>query len=158
AQNDIEKATKVARAMVTQYGMSERIGAVQLGGGDTEPFAGMRGTDSSVDYSEKSAAIVDEEVAALIHAAHQEAFDVLEENRDVLDELVRQLFAKETLNKAEVAEVFKPLRRREKRPAWTGSESRIPSTVPPVEVPGAPEGPPQVTRPSPSPPAPSLPG
>lgn len=92
------------------------------------------------------AAVIDEEVATFIHAAHQEAFDVLEENRDVLDELVRQLFEKETLNKAEVAEVFAPLRRREKRPAWTGSENRIPSQVPPVEVPPAPERP---TKPRP---------
>ncbi len=135
AQNDIEKATKVARAMVTQYGMSERVGAVQLGGGDSEPFMGMRGAQPSKDISEASAAIIDQEVAKLIHAAHQEAYDVLVENREVLDELVRQLFAKETLNKAEVAEVFKPLKRREKRPAWTGSELRVPSTIPPVAVP-----------------------
>ena len=135
AQNDIEKATKVARAMVMQYGMSERIGAVMLGGGDSEPFLGMRGAEPSKDYSEHSAAVVDEEVAKLIHTAHQEAFDVLVENRDVLDELVRQLFAKETLNKAEVAEIFKPLHRRDKRPAWTGSALRQPSTIPPVEVP-----------------------
>ena len=138
AQNDIEKATKVARAMVTQYGMSERVGAVQLGGGDSEPFMGMRGAQPSKDFSEASAAIIDEEVAKLINAAHQEAYDVLVENREVLDELVRQLFAKETLNKAEVAEVFKNLKRRDKRPAWTGSELRVPSTIPPVEVPGSP--------------------
>ena len=140
AQNDIEKATKVARAMVTQYGMSERVGAVQLGGGDSEPFMGMRGAQPSKDFSEASAAIIDEEVAKLINAAHQEAYDVLVENREVLDELVRQLFAKETLNKAEVAEVFKNLKRRDKRPAWTGSELRVPSTIPPVEVP-VPPGP-----------------
>ena len=138
AQNDIEKATKVARAMVTQYGMSERVGAVQLGGGDSEPFMGMRGAQPSKDFSEASAAIIDEEVAKLINAAHQEAYDVLVENREVLDELVRQLFAKETLNKAEVAEVFKNLKRRDKRPAWTGSELRVPSTIPPVEVPVSP--------------------
>ncbi|MDO5677631.1 MAG: ATP-dependent zinc metalloprotease FtsH [Propionibacteriaceae bacterium] len=139
ATNDIEKATKVARAMVMQYGMSERVGSVKLGGGDSEPFMGMRGTDSSTEFSQHMAAIVDEEVAKLIHAAHQEAFDVLVENRDVLDELVRQLFAKETLNRNEVDEVFKNLRRREKRPAWTGSDLRIPSNEPPVEVPPAPE-------------------
>ena len=147
AQNDIEKATKVARAMVTQYGMSERVGAVQLGGGDSEPFMGMRGAQPSKDFSEASAAIIDEEVAKLINAAHQEAYDVLVENREVLDELVRQLFAKETLNKAEVAEVFKDLKRRDKRPAWTGSELRIPSTIPPVEVPMSPSPSSQETPP-----------
>ncbi|SDL78943.1 ATP-dependent zinc metalloprotease FtsH [Tessaracoccus oleiagri] len=135
ASNDIEKATRVARAMVTQYGMSERIGAVKIGGGDSEPFMGMRGTDSTKEYSDNLAAVVDEEVSKLIHVAHQEAFDVLEENRDVLDELVRQLFEKETLNKEQVAEIFKALRRREKRPAWTGSDLRVPSEIPPVQPP-----------------------
>ena len=156
ASNDIEKATKVARAMVMQFGMSERVGAVKLGGGDSEPFMGMRGTDSSQEFSQAMAAVVDDEVAKLIHTAHQEAFDVLHENRDVLDELVRQLFARETLNKADVAEVFKPLRRRDKRPAWTGSDLRQPSDVPPVDVPPAPEAPPDrppVLTSPPSPPA-----
>ena len=138
AANDIEKATRVARAMVTQYGMSEKVGAVKLGGGDSEPFMGMRGTDSTEAYSQTMAALIDAEVAELIHTAHQEAFDVLVENRDVLDELVRELFRKETLNKQEVAEVFKPLRRRDKRSAWTGSDLRIPSELPPVDVPTAP--------------------
>ncbi len=152
AQNDIEKATKVARAMVTQYGMSDRIGAVQLGGGDSEPFMGMQGSQPSKVFSENSAGIVDTEVAELIHAAHQEAFDTLVENRDVLDELVRQLFAKETLNRNEVAEIFKPLRRRDKRPAWTGSDLRVPSGQPPVEVPPGPPRP-VVAHPAPAPPA-----
>ena len=91
AANDIEKATKVARAMVTQYGMTERIGAVQLGGGDTEPFVGMGTANASREFSERSAAMIDEEVSKLINTAHQEAFDDLSENREVLDELVRQL-------------------------------------------------------------------
>ena len=152
AANDIEKATKVARAMVMQYGMSERVGSVKLGGGDSEPFMGMRGTDSSSEYSQTMAAIIDEEVAGLIHTAHQEAFDVLVENRDVLDELVRQLFAKETLNRQEVAEVFKPLRRREKRSAWTGSDERVPSDLPPIEVPASPSVPSLIPGPVAQPP------
>lgn len=135
AANDIEKATKTARAMVMQYGMTERVGAIQLGGGDTEPFVGMSGSQPSKSFSERSAAMVDEEVSKLINAAHQEAFDVLSENREVLDELVRQLFEKETLGKAEVEEIFKPLIRRPKRGPWTGSDTRIPSPIPPVTPP-----------------------
>ncbi len=154
ASNDIEKATRVARAMVMQFGMSERVGAVKLGGGDSEPFMGMRGTDSTQDFSQAMAAVVDDEVTKLIHTAHQEAFDVLQENRDVLDELVRQLFARETLNKAEVAEVFKALRRRDKRPAWTGSDLRQPSQLPPVDVPPAPEAPADLPPVRPTPPSP----
>ncbi|HEY8663631.1 MAG TPA: ATP-dependent zinc metalloprotease FtsH, partial [Propionibacteriaceae bacterium] len=138
ASNDIEKATKVARAMVTQYGMTERLGAVQLGSEDREPFVGMEMTQQRA-YSESTAAIIDEEVSLLIATAHQEAFDVLVENRDVLDELVRQLLEKETLDKEQVAAIFVPLRRHEERPAWTGSETRLPSDLPPVNPPVRPE-------------------
>ena len=139
AGNDIEKATKLARAMVTEYGMTETLGAVKLGSGDQEPFLGMSyGAGSAREYSEEVAAKVDAEVAKLIQTAHQEAFDVLETNREVLDELVRQLFEKETLDKEQVAKIFEPLKRWPKRPAWTGSESRKPSTVPPVDPPERP--------------------
>jgi cell division protease FtsH len=132
AGNDIEKATNLARAMVTQYGMTERLGAVRLGESEGQPFLG-RDLMHSRNYSEAVAAVVDEEISKLITEAHQEAFDILTENRDVLDELVVQLLEKETLDKAEVAAIFEPLRRREVRPAWTGSDTRIPSTIPPVE-------------------------
>jgi cell division protease FtsH len=132
AGNDIEKATNLARAMVTQYGMTERLGAVKLGESNSEPFLG-RDFGHTKNYSEDVAAIVDEEVKKFITQAHQEAFDILEENRDVLDALVIELMEKETLDKAQVAQVFEPLRRRPARPAWTGSDTRIPSTLPPVE-------------------------
>ncbi len=142
ASNDIEKATKVARAMVTQYGMTERLRAVRYGARGHGPLPGMEmGRGGGRDYSERVAGIVDEEVTKLITEAHQEAFDCLEENRAVLDELVRQLFEKETLDKAEVAEVFRPLKRRAKREAWTGSETRKPSDIPPVTPPPQPEEP-----------------
>lgn len=134
AGNDIEKATNLARAMVTQYGMSERLGAVKLGEENSQPFLG-RDIGHSRNYSEAVASAVDEEIAGLILRAHQEAFDILEENRDVLDALVVELMEVETLDKGEVARIFEPLRRRELRPAWTGSESRSPSPVPPVDVP-----------------------
>jgi len=148
AGNDIEKATKVARAMVTQYGMTEALGAVRLGSGETEPFLG-RDFGHTRDYSESIAAQVDAEVARLISNAHQEAFDVLEANRDVLDELVRQLFEKETLDKEQVARIFEPLRRWPKRPAWTGSETRVPSTIPPVDPPERPAEPVPAALPNP---------
>ncbi|GAA1426557.1 ATP-dependent zinc metalloprotease FtsH [Microlunatus lacustris] len=134
ASNDIEKATNVARAMVTQYGMTDRLGAVKLGSGDSEPFMG-RDMGHGREYSEDVAAIVDEEVSKLIGNAHQEAFDILTANRDVLDDLVRALFERETLDRAEVAEVFQSLKLWPKRPAWTGSDNRVPSSVPPVMPP-----------------------
>ncbi len=151
ASNDIEKATKVARAMVTQYGMSDRLGAVKIGSGDSEPFVGMGGATPSKEYSERVAAIVDEEVAELLHNAHQEAFDTLKLNREVLDELVRQLFEHETLDRAAVDRIFEPLTRRAPRGPWTGSPNRQPSEIPPVTPPPTPE--PELEAPS-QPPAP----
>ena len=149
ASNDIEKATKVARAMVTQYGMTERVGAIKLGSGDHEPFVGREmGGGGGRDFSEEIAAVVDQEVARLIGTAHQEAYDVLAKNRHILDELVRQLFAKETLNKAEIAAVFAPMHRWPQRPAWTGSETRKPSDEPPVTPPSPPRATPEIERPA----------
>jgi cell division protease FtsH len=136
AGNDIDKATSLARAMVTQYGMTERLGAIKLGEAQGEPFLG-RDMGHTRNYSEDVAAVVDEETKRLLSEAHQEAFDILEENRDVLDALVIELLEKETLDKAEVARVFEPLRRRPVRPAWTGSPMRSPSAIPPVDVPQA---------------------
>ncbi|MEU8587211.1 ATP-dependent zinc metalloprotease FtsH [Streptomyces sp. NPDC048664] len=131
AANDIEKATSTARAMVTQYGMTERLGAIKFGGDNTEPFLG-REMAHQRDYSEEVAALVDEEVKKLIENAHNEAWEILVENRDVLDNLVLALLEKETLGKEEIAEVFAPIVKRPPRPAWTGSSRRTPSTRPPV--------------------------
>ncbi|MQY36261.1 ATP-dependent zinc metalloprotease FtsH [Streptomyces sp. RB17] len=131
AANDIEKATNLARAMVTQYGMTERLGAIKFGGDNSEPFLG-REMAHQRDYSEEVAALVDEEVKKLIETAHNEAWEILVENRDVLDQLVLHLLEKETLGKEEIAEVFAPIVKRPPRPAWTGSSRRTPSTRPPV--------------------------
>jgi len=120
--------------MVTQYGMTERLGAIKLGESSSEPFLG-RDFGHQRNYSEDVAAIIDEETKKFLATAHQEAFDILEENRDVLDALVLALLDKETLDKAEVAGVFEPLRRRSARPAWTGSPDRNPSAIPPIEIP-----------------------
>jgi cell division protease FtsH len=134
AANDIEKATAVARAMVTQYGMTERLGAIKFGQDNGEVFLG-RDMGHQRDYSEEVAAIVDEEVKKLIETAHHEAWDILVENRDILDNLVLALLEKETLDKAEVAEIFEAVVKRPPRPAWTGSTRREPSSRPPVMSP-----------------------
>ena len=134
ASNDIEKATALARAMVTQYGMTEAIGAIKLGADSDAPFMG-RDYGHQRDYSENIAGIVDREIRNLIENAHQEAFDILVANRKVLDEMVLELLDKETLNKEEIARIFKKVKSVTARPAWTGSITRIPSEEPPVEVP-----------------------
>jgi cell division protease FtsH len=134
ASNDIEKATSLARAMVTQYGMTSAIGAIKLGGGSTEPFMG-RDYGHQRDYSENIAGIVDREIRTLIENAHQEAFDILVANRKILDEMVIELLEKETLNKDEIAVIFKKVKKVTSRAAWTGSATRVPSSQPPVDVP-----------------------
>ncbi|CAB4329311.1 MAG: ATP-dependent zinc metalloprotease FtsH [Actinobacteria bacterium] len=134
ASNDIEKATALARAMVTQYGMTEAIGAIKLGSDSSQPFMG-RDYGHQRDYSENVAAVVDAEIRKMIENAHQEAFDILELNRTILDEMVIKLLEKETLNKEEIAEIFRHVKAWPNRPAWTGSETRIPSTQPPVDIP-----------------------
>ena len=134
AADDIDKATTTARSMVTQYGMTERLGAIKFGSDNSEPFLG-REMAHQRNYSEEVAALVDEEVKQLIESAHNEAWEILVENRDVLDTLVLALLEKETLNKEQVAEIFRPVVPRPQRPAWTGSSRRTPSTRPPVMSP-----------------------
>ena len=134
ASNDIEKATALARQMVTQYGMTEAIGAIKLGTNSAEPFLG-RDFSHQRDYSENLAGIVDSEIRKLIENAHQEAFDILEVNRAILDELVVVLLEKETLLKDEIEVIFKNVRAVKPRPAWTGSSTRKPSSKPPVAIP-----------------------
>ena len=132
ASNDIEKATALARAMVTQYGMTERLGAIKLGTSAGEPFMG-RDYGHQRDYSEDIAAVVDEEVRALIERAHQEAWGILTQYRDVLDALVVALLDRETLDKEEIAEIFAAVPKRAARAAWTGSTERIPSDRPAID-------------------------
>jgi len=131
ASNDIEKATNLARAMVTQYGMTERIGAIKLGSGDSDPFLG-RDYGHLKDYSEEIAGVIDEEIHNLIENAHQEAFNILIDNREILDALVVELLERETLLKEDIELIFAGVKMVAPRPAWTGSPNRVPSTIPPV--------------------------
>jgi cell division protease FtsH len=134
AANDIEKASEIARNMVTQYGMSERLGARKLGSGDSEPFLGMERSHAR-DYSEEIASAIDEEVRGLLEFAHDEAWEVLVEYRDVLDALVLQLLDKETLSRKQVLEVFATVQKRPLRGSYTGYGKRLPSDRPPVLTP-----------------------
>ena len=143
ASNDIEKATNLARAMVTQYGMTERIGAIKLGISEGEPFLG-RNYGHQRDYSEEVAGIIDSEIRALIENAHQEAYEILVANRAILDDLVEVLLEKETLLKDEIELIFKKVNLVSRRPAWTGSDSRKPSNQPPVALSPAKPQPPVV--------------
>ena len=135
AGNDIEKATGLARRMVTQFGMSERIGAIKLGqDAGAEIFLG-RDMGHQRDYSETVAAVVDEEIRRLIEAAHDEAWHALNDNRDVLDQLVLELLEKETLGKDQLKDIFADVVKRPVRPVWLSSDRRHVSDLPPVMTP-----------------------
>jgi cell division protease FtsH len=131
ASNDIEKATAIARGMVTEFGMSERLGARKFGTGDGEPFLG-REMGHSRDYSEEIASSIDDEIRRLIESAHDEAWEVLVEYRDVLDNLVLRLLEKETVSRKEVLELFAPVVKRPARGSYTGYGKRLPSDRPPI--------------------------
>ena len=135
AGNDIEKATGLARRMVTQFGMSERIGAIKLGqDASGEVFLG-RDMGHQRDYSESVAGVVDEEIRRLIEAAHDEAWHALNDNREVLDHLVLELLEKETLAKGQLTDIFANVVKRPPRPVWLSSERRHVSDLPPVMTP-----------------------
>ncbi|SDH80056.1 cell division protease FtsH [Sinosporangium album] len=131
ASNDIEKATSIARRMVTEYGMSEQLGARKFGTGNSEVFLG-RDMGHERDYSEKIASTIDEEVRRLIESAHDTAWEILVQYRDVLDNLVLELMEKETLSRDQVLQIFSPVVKKEHRPSYSGYGKRLPSDRPPV--------------------------
>jgi cell division protease FtsH len=111
AQNDIEKATQIARAMVTEYGMTDALGPQQLGQKDGEPFLG-RDMGHQRDYSDEVAARIDTEVRRLIEHAHGEAGEILRQHRATLDLLADTLMERETVDTPQLLEIFGDL------PVW----------------------------------------
>jgi len=136
ASNDIEKATATAKKMVTEYGMTATLGAVKLGSASGEMFLG-RNMGHERDYSESLAQQVDAEVRQLIESAHDEAWQVLNDNRDILDKLAAMLLEKETLDHEQLADLFKDVKKLPLRPQWLSSQNRPVSSLPPVEFPTA---------------------
>jgi cell division protease FtsH len=155
ASNDIEKATKLARSMVTEYGMSTKLGAVKYGVNEGEPFLG-RDYGHQRDYSEDIAADIDSEMRDLIEAAHDEAWEILVQYRDILDAMVLELVERETLNKEDLERILAPVRKRPPHNTFTGFGKRTPSDRPPIEIPpgvrsnGSPNGSGSVPTPPPA--------
>jgi len=133
ASNDIEKATGTARKMVTEYGMSNKVGSVKLGQGSGEQFMGR--DMGQRDYSENIAETVDAEVRVLLEQAHDEAWQVINDNRDVLDHLASVLLEKETLDHDELADIFKDVKKLPERPQWLSSDKRPVSDRPAIPMP-----------------------
>jgi len=134
ASNDIEKATSIARRMVTEYGMSADIGAIKLGQASGEVFLG-RDMGHQRDYSDALAQSVDREVRALIDHAHTEAWKVITDNRAILYRLATELLEKETLDHLQLATIFERVKKLPERPLWLSSGERPPSKKGPVSVP-----------------------
>ncbi len=135
AVSDIEKATKVAREMVTEYGMSAKLGAVRYGTEHGDPFLG-RTMGTQPDYSHEVARDIDDEIRKLIEAAHTEAWEILTEYRDVLDVIARELLEKETLHRADLAKIFADVKKRPRLTIFDDFGGRIPSDKPPIKTPG----------------------
>ncbi|MFB0972716.1 MAG: cell division protein FtsH, partial [Neofamilia sp.] len=102
ASNDIQQATKIARAMITQYGMTDEIGMVNIES-QVNPYLGG---DTVMNASDKTARIVDEEVKRIVEKAHETAINILKENMDKLHEISRYLLEKETITGEEFMEIL----------------------------------------------------
>ncbi|MBN9645094.1 ATP-dependent zinc metalloprotease FtsH [Corynebacterium mendelii] len=126
ASADIEHATKIARAMVTEYGMSPAVGTVKYGEEQGDPFAGYGGAGGSLDYSPKVAATIDEEVEYLLAKAHRQAYSILSDNRQYLDRLAEKLLEKETLRRPDLEALFGDLPRRASGEVFPGEDADFP--------------------------------
>lgn len=118
ASNDIQKATNIARKLVVDYGMSEKVGLVKLSADDTDPFY-MTPGGAAREHSDKLTAKVDEEIRFFLDQANREAWEILSRNRAVLDELAKRLLEKETLLEDELKEIFAPVIKQKKRQLWS---------------------------------------
>ena len=133
ASNDFEKATKIARQMVTLYGFSSAVGTVSYGGGG-EVFIG-RDMAQAREYSDEVAHQIDVEIRKILDAAHDEAYKALNRNRRVLDAMAKELMEKETLNPDDIARIFKNVKKLPKRRLWLSKSSRPVSKKGPIAIP-----------------------
>ncbi len=129
--SDLQQATKIARTMVMQLGMSDAVGQVALAGEQDEVFVGMQ-QGQAPRFSAETASLIDQEVRKLLDTALDEAWGVIVDNRHVLDRLVEELLEKETLNERELGEIFKDVRKRPLREVWVSSQERPALAAPSV--------------------------
>ena len=104
ASNDIQRASKIARKMVTEWGMSDAIGNLYLGSSE-EVFIG-RDYQTQLSYSDEMAAVIDKEIKAIIDKQYQVALNILKEHRDIMDKMVKLLYEKETIYESEIDALF----------------------------------------------------
>jgi cell division protease FtsH len=133
AANDIEKATQIARRMVMEFGMSDKLGPMQYGRAASEVFLG-RDYGRQQDYSDEVAAFIDEEVRTMINAAHEEARMILDAHSAAMERMVAILLEKETVGTDEVAQIFSDVPKWEHDP--DGSLRIRPPSEPRLTEPG----------------------
>jgi cell division protease FtsH len=133
ASNDFEKATNIARTMVTQYGFSSTLGSVSFSSGGAV-FIG-RDMQQTKEYSEATAQVIDAEIRAILDAAQDEAYQALNLNRKVLDATAKALMERETLNAEEIATLFKSVKKLPKRTQWLSKKTRPVSKIAPIAIP-----------------------
>jgi cell division protease FtsH len=114
AQNDLDRATKIARQMVTEFGMSDRLGPLTLGQKSDQVFLG-RDFANQPDYSDQVAYEIDSEMRTLIDRAHDEALDILMSHRQQLDLIAEALMERETIEKEELVKLPDGLEKRPQR-------------------------------------------
>jgi cell division protease FtsH len=124
ASNDIEKITATAKAMVMRYGMSDKLGPRVFGHDHSQPFLG-REFSSEPDYSDELAREIDDEIRRIVEAAHQQAKDILSENRDKLDSISRLLLKRETIER----EQFEALMAGKNEEDVFGSDEDVPAAI-----------------------------
>ncbi|AGB40150.1 ATP-dependent metalloprotease FtsH [Halobacteroides halobius DSM 5150] len=106
AQNDLERATKIVRRMVTDYGMSEKLGPLTLGQKQNDQVFLGRDLSRSRNYSEEVAAEIDKEIKKLVESCYQKAEEILSENSEIVEDMVAALKEKETLEKEDIKEII----------------------------------------------------
>jgi cell division protease FtsH len=114
AQNDLERATKIARGMITEYGMSDSLGPLTLGQKQGEVFLG-RDFAAHPDYSDQVAFEIDTEIRRLIDEAHDEALEILQKERAKLDQIAAGLIERETIEKEDLVKLLDGLEKRAPR-------------------------------------------
>lgn len=108
AENDLKRATELARKMVTRWGMSERIGPVAYSNGEEHPFLGREMAHEARTFSERTAQTIDEEIAKILHSAADEATRLLTEHREKLEILANALLEREVIDAGDMAELIGP--------------------------------------------------
>ena len=128
ASSDIENATKIARSMLTEYGFSPDLGTVKYGKEQGDPFSQMGG-GGSIDYSDEVASKIDEQMRYLLERAHEQAYDILRNNRHYLDKLAEALLEKETLRRPDLERIFDGIEPREAFDVFPGEDVRFPRQI-----------------------------